>query len=82
MFILTDGKNYIMENPVKRGAYIATKTEVMAKEFTYKQARTILNNKSKKMSWIKNYYMVNKENGQVTETSRSEEHTSELQSQR
>ena len=41
----------------------------MAKEFTYKQARTILNNKSKKMSWIKNYYMVNKENGQVTETS-------------
>ncbi len=69
MFILTDGKNYIMENPVKRGAYIATKTEVMAKEFTYKQARTILNNKSKKMSWIKNYYMVNKENGQVTETS-------------
>ena len=58
MFILTDGKNYIMENPVKRGAYIATKTEVMAKEFTYKQARTILNNKSKKMSWIKNYIIL------------------------
>lgn len=69
MFILTDGKNYIMKNPVKKGVYIATSTAAMAKEFTYKQARTILNNRSKKMSWIKNYYMVNKENGQVTETS-------------
>ncbi len=65
MFILTDGKNFIMENPVKKGVYIATSTVNMAKEFTYKQARTILNNKSKKMSWIKTYYMVNKENGQV-----------------
>lgn len=71
MFILTDGKNFVMENPVKEGVYIATSTAVMAKEFTYKQARTILNNKCKKMSWIKNYYMVNKENGQAVEMSLS-----------
>lgn len=49
MFILTDGKNYIMENPVQQGVYISTSSPVMAKEFSFKQARTVLNNRSKKM---------------------------------
>lgn len=64
MFILTDGKNYVMENPMKQGVYISTTSPVQAKEFTYKQARSLLNNKSKKMSWIKSYHMVNQENGE------------------
>lgn len=69
MFILTDGKNYIMENPVTKGVYISTSSPVMAKEFSFKQARTILNNRSKKMKWIGSYYMVDKETGQVSEMS-------------
>lgn len=50
MFILTDGKNYVMENPMKQGVYLQTTSPIQAKEFTYKQARTLLNSKSKKMS--------------------------------
>lgn len=68
MFILTDGKNYIMENPVKQGVYISTSSPIMAKEFSFKQARTVLNSRSKKMKWIGSYYMVDKETGQVSET--------------
>lgn len=68
MFVLTDGKNYIMENPCKSGTYISTSSPLMAKEFSYKQARSILNSRSKKMSWIKTFYMVDKETGQVSET--------------
>ncbi len=32
MFILTDGENYIMENPVKQGVYISTSCLSMAKK--------------------------------------------------
>lgn len=71
MFILTDGKNYIMENPVQQGVYISTSSPVMAKEFSFKQARTVLNNRSKKMKWIGSYYMVDKEIGQISENSSS-----------
>ena len=45
MFILTDGKNYVMENPMKSGEYISTTSPVQAKGFTYKQARKLLQNK-------------------------------------
>lgn len=65
MFILTDGKYYVMENPMKQNTYIKTTSPVQAKEFTYKQARGILNDRSKKMSWIKTFYMVNQETGKV-----------------
>ena len=58
-----------MENPVTKGVYISTSSPVMAKEFSFKQARTILNNRSKKMKWIGSYYMVDKETGQVSEMS-------------
>lgn len=71
MFILTDGKNYIMENPVKQGVYISTSSSAMAKEFSFKQARTILNSRGKKMKWISSYYMVDKDTGQVSEISAS-----------
>ena len=66
MFILTDGKNYVMENPMKIGEYISTTSPVQAKEFTYKQARSLLQNKKKSLSWIKHFYMVNQESGDET----------------
>lgn len=65
MFILTDGKNYVMENPMKQGVYISTTSPIQAKQFTYKQARSLLQNKKKSLSWIKSYHMVNQESGQV-----------------
>lgn len=65
MFILTDGKNYVMENPMKIGEYISTTSPLQAKEFTYKQARSLLQNKKKALSWIKPYHMINQETGQV-----------------
>lgn len=65
MFILTDGKNYVMENPMKIGEYISTTSPLQAKEFTYKQARSLLQNKKKSLSWIKQMTMVNQETGQA-----------------
>lgn len=65
MFILTDGKNYVMENPMKHGNYISTTSPIQAKEFTWKQARSLLQNKKKSLSWVKSFYIVNQETGQV-----------------
>lgn len=45
MFILTDGKNYVMENPMRQGVYISTTSPIQAKEFTWRQARSLLQNK-------------------------------------
>ena len=65
MFILTNGKEYVMENPIKQGQYVSSTSPNHAKEFTYKQARNLLQNKRKVLGWIKsgNFYMVNNENG-------------------
>ena len=46
---------------MKKGVYISTTSPIQAKEFTFKQAKAVLNNRSKKMAWIKCYYMVDKE---------------------
>ena len=46
---------------MRQGVYLSTTSLVQAKEFTYKQARNLLNNKSKKMSWIRNFHMFNKD---------------------
>lgn len=35
MFILTDGKNYVMENPMQQGVYLNTTSPNQAKEFTF-----------------------------------------------
>lgn len=48
-----------MENPMKHGTYISTTSAVQAKEFTWKQEKSLLNNKKKAMSWIRTYYAVN-----------------------
>lgn len=66
MFILTDGRYYVMENPLKFGDYMKTTSPNQAKEFTYKQAKSILQRKGKKLSWCKGYEMVNLETGYKT----------------
>lgn len=71
MYILTDGKNYIMENPCNIGVYISTSSPVMAKKFSYKQARALLNDRRKRMAWIKSYYMVNDETGETAKSSKN-----------
>lgn len=63
MYILTDGKNYVMKNPLQEGKYISTTSPVDAFEFTYKQARTLLQNKKSALKWIRTYYMVDKNTG-------------------
>lgn len=65
MFNLTDGKNYVMENPIQSGQYISTTSSIQAKKFTYKQARSLLQNKKKSLSWIRQFHMVNQETGEV-----------------
>lgn len=65
MFILTDGKNYVMENPMKQGNYISTTSPIQAKEFTFKQARSLLQNKKSALSWIKLYHMVDQSTGRI-----------------
>lgn len=54
-----------MENPMKIGEYISTTYPLQAKGFTYKQARSLLQNKKKSLSWIRQFHMVNQETGQV-----------------
>lgn len=59
-----------MENPMKIGTYISTTSPIQAKEFSFKQARSLLNGRSKKMSWIKSFHMVNKDTGETCELSK------------
>ena len=69
MFILTDGKNYVMENPMKLGEYMITTSSSMAKRFTYKQARSLVQNSRKKYSWIKKYNLIDVDTGQKSDKS-------------
>lgn len=67
MFILTDGKNYVAEDPFQNGKYLRTTYSVQAKELTYKQARALLQSKKAANKWIRKYYMVNKDTGKKEE---------------
>ena len=69
MFVLTDGKNYVMENPMKSGDYIQTTSPIHAKKFTYKQARSLVQKSRKKYSWIKNFQLVDMNTGKESEFS-------------
>ena len=69
MFKLTDGVNYVMENPMQKGRYISTTSSIQATEFTYKQARNLLQNKKKGLTWIKPFHLLNCDNGQSCNTS-------------
>ncbi len=65
MYILTNGKNYVMENPMKSGKYLSTTSPIQAKEFTYKQARSLITRSRNKNAWIKSFYIVNNETGEM-----------------
>lgn len=69
MFILTDGKNYVMENPMKTGDFISTTSPVQAKEFSYKQANSLRQRRGKKYSWVHNFQMVNVDTGEKSNIS-------------
>lgn len=56
MYILTDGKNYVMRDPVKNGRYIKTTSPIQASQFTFKQARSLLNSKKQINKWMKDYH--------------------------
>lgn len=61
MFILTDGKYYVMENPMRAGDYMRADSVVMAKEFSYKQARKLVTSPTKRDSWIRGFQILNKD---------------------
>lgn len=69
MFILTDGKNYVMENPMKIGEYIKTTSPTQATQFSYKQARNLVQRSRKKYSWIKSFQLVDIETGEKSNKS-------------
>lgn len=52
---------------MKVGEYLSTTSPIQAKEFTYKQARALLQNKKKPLSWIKSMHMINTETGKTEE---------------
>lgn len=64
MYILTNGKEYVIENPYKCGDYRASTNPNHAKHLTFKQARSLMKNNRKALSWIHtgNFYMVDLEN--------------------
>lgn len=66
MYILTDGKNYVMDDPFHPGRIMYTTSPVKAKKFTYKQARTLLNTNRKKLAWLKDYNMVDDSGTEAT----------------
>lgn len=64
LFILTDGKNYVMENPFRQGDYLSTTSPVQAKEFPHKQqARALLQRKGNKYLWLKGFQIVDIDTG-------------------
>lgn len=67
MFVLTNGKDYIMENPMRVGEYIKTTSLVQATRFNYKQARGFVQKYKKRYNWLKGFYLVDAETGQKSE---------------
>lgn len=58
-----------MENPMKIGEYLATTSPTQAKQFTYKQARSLVQRGGKKYSWMRNYQLVDMQTGKESEHS-------------
>ena len=67
MFVLTNGKDYIMENPMRVGEYIKTTSLVQATRFNYKQARGFVQKYKKRYNWLKGFYLVDAETGEKSE---------------
>lgn len=60
-----------MKNPLQEGRYLSTTSPVQATEFTYKQARAILQSKKQYLKFARTYHIVNKGNGEVVEIAKS-----------
>ena len=65
MFVLTDGKYYVGENPMKSGEYIKVSSPLQAKDFTCKQAKSMLQSSKKKLAWVRKFQMLNTETKEV-----------------
>lgn len=65
MFVLTDGKYYVGENPMKGGEYVRATSPLYAKKFTYKQARALLQNNRKKLAWVRGFQMIEEKTGEI-----------------
>lgn len=68
MFILTDGKNYVMKNPMQNDRYMQTTSPVQATQFTYKQAKGLLQKPRAYMRWVKDFSIVNTDTGENAKT--------------
>ncbi len=47
-YIITNGKYWVIENPIRPGEYMESTKSSNAKQFTFKQAKNLLNARSKK----------------------------------
>lgn len=55
MYILTNGKDYVMKNPVENAKkeYISTTNHNLATKFDYRTARNLMQSNRKAVSFIK-----------------------------
>lgn len=69
MYLLSDGKFYVMKNPEQPEKLMKTTSPVFAAEFSYKQARNLIQSKRAATKWIKNegFQMISVESGTVVE---------------
>lgn len=68
-YIITNGKCWVIENPMRPGEYMASTMSSRAKHFTFKQAKSLLNSRNKKMSWIRHGYSMVGEDGKAPSVS-------------
>lgn len=73
MFVITDGKNYVMRNPMYPDKYMSTTSSIQAEQFTYKQARALVRTKKAALKWIKSYRIIDVESGEEESSSVSNE---------
>ena len=62
-YVLTDGKNYVVEDFSNSGKFTRTVYLENAKKFTFQSARAFKNRARKKYSWAKDYYLADAETG-------------------
>lgn len=68
-YTITNGKCWVIENPMRPGEYMASTMSSRAKYFTFKQAKSLLNSRNKKMSWIRHGYSMVGEDGKAPSVS-------------
>lgn len=68
-YTITNGKCWVIENPMRPGEYMASTMSSRAKHFTFKQAKSLLNSRNKKMSWIRHGYSMVGEDGKAPSVS-------------